>query len=172
MDPDISNAPQPIIGEKTRISKRVRLTQQTRVQFSIKGTAEEKIELTFPSPNRFLIRAGLVCRPLLGEPAVPSAARNQNTIVSMTVVFASIRTLILEHSWHRLHSHPRRKCSTGSAPMTNGKKLIEIRLPASTGRVHRVPLHPFLPGGVGNKCRLMALQGRNRWNELELPPVI
>lgn len=88
---------QDLFSSSFRISKKDRPTLQILVPFSIKVTVEEKIELTFPSRNRFLILAVLVWRRLLEELVVPSVARNLNTIVSMTVVSACIQILILVH---------------------------------------------------------------------------
>lgn len=51
---------QDLFSSSFRISKKDRPTLQILVPFSIKVTAEEKIELTFPSRNRFLILAVLV----------------------------------------------------------------------------------------------------------------
>ena len=74
-----------------RMWRKVRPIQLTRGLFLILVTVEEKTELTFPSRSQFLIRVVSVW-PSLVVPAVPSAARRRNTIVSMIVVFACIPT--------------------------------------------------------------------------------
>lgn len=123
-----------------RMWRRVQHIRPILVQSLTQVMVEEKIVVTSPNHNQFLIHAVLAW-PWLVVPVVLLEARKQSTIVFMTVVFVFIPTLHPERSWLLLNSHRKRRYYTGSATTTSGRRRIEIRLLANTGNwIHPNPI--------------------------------